>query len=372
MEDRKLEAAESLALIGRMIENTRSRMVRNSGRPLLAWGYATVLTTLAVWGAVLYFQDPRWNYLWLMLPLLGWLLMWISREKKPEGEVRTFVDRVIGNVWTVMGLSAWFVSMLALFTPMRLLDNEVDEKYINQILDEIEKFLRPGNSLDVILSNVYQKLILRFGQPETIKVNGKKPRVVFFVGPTGVGKTTTIAKIASKFKVNYNKNIAFITADTYRIAATDQLRTFANILDTPLSVIYTATELNSAVAEYEQADVIFVDTAGFSHKNETQRNDMRALLAGLSPEYEKSVYLVLSATTKYRDLISIIDSYKDIDDYKLIFTKLDETSSYGNLLNIKLYSDAGISYVTNGQNVPDDIEVFDTQKIVKQLLGGRQ
>ena len=211
-----------------------------------------------------------------------------------------------------------------------------------------------------------------FGQPETIKVNGKKPRVVFFVGPTGVGKTTTIAKIASKFKVNYNKNIAFITADTYRIAATDQLRTFANILDTPLSVIYTATELNSAVAEYEQADVIFVDTAGFSHKNETQRNDMRALLAGLSPEYEKSVYLVLSATTKYRDLISIIDSYKDIDDYKLIFTKLDETSSYGNLLNIKLYSDAGISYVTNGQNVPDDIEVFDTQKIVKQLLGGRQ
>ena len=76
---------------------------------------------------------------------------------------------------------------------------------------------------------------------------------------------------------------------------------------------------------------------------------MRALLAGLSPEYEKSVYLVLSATTKYRDLISIIDSYKDIDDYKLIFTKLDETSSYGNLLNIKLYSDAGISYVTNGQ-----------------------
>ena len=253
-----------------------------------------------------------------------------------------------------------------------LLDNEVDEKYINQILDEIEKFLRPGNSLDVILSNVYQKLVLRFGQPETIKVNGKKPRVVFFVGPTGVGKTTTIAKIASKFKVNYNKNIAFITADTYRIAATDQLRTFANILDTPLSVIYTATELNSAVAEYEQADVIFVDTAGFSHKNETQRNDMRALLAGLSPEYEKSVYLVLSATTKYRDLISIIDSYKDIADYKLIFTKLDETSSYGNLLNIKLYSDAGISYVTNGQNVPDDIEVFDTQKIVKQLLGGRQ
>ena len=102
-----------------------------------------------------------------------------------------------------------------------------------------------------------------------------------------------------------------------------------------------------------------------------QRNDMRALLAGLSPEYEKSVYLVLSATTKYRDLISIIDSYKDIDDYKLIFTKLDETEAYGNIYNIKMYSGAPLSYMTNGQNVPDDIEEFNTQKIVKQLLGGR-
>ena len=127
MEDRKLEAAESLALIGRMIENTRSRMVRNSGRPLLAWGYATVLTTLAVWGASLAPAPASVGAEGIMLAVaqfesavLGWLLMWISREKKPEGEVRTFVDRVIGNVWTVMGLSAWFVSMLALFMPMRL------------------------------------------------------------------------------------------------------------------------------------------------------------------------------------------------------------------------------------------------------------
>ena len=120
MENRKLEAAESLVLIGRMIENTRSRMVRNAGRPLLAWGYATVLTTLVVWGTVVYFQDPRWNYLWILLPLLGWLLMRLTRGEKPEGEVRTFVDRVIANVWMVMGLSAWFVSMLSLFSPIRL------------------------------------------------------------------------------------------------------------------------------------------------------------------------------------------------------------------------------------------------------------
>lgn len=120
MEDRKLEAAESLELIGRMIENTRSRIVRNSGRPLLAWGYATVLTTLVVWGAVVGFQDPRWNFLWLLLPVLGWLLMWLTRGKRTEGEARTFVDRVIGNVWFVMGLTAMFVSLLTLFTPIRL------------------------------------------------------------------------------------------------------------------------------------------------------------------------------------------------------------------------------------------------------------
>lgn len=120
MENRKLEAAESLELIGRMIENTRSRIARNSGRPLLAWGYATVLTTIVVWGAVVGFQDPRWNFLWLLLPVLGWLLMWLTRGKRTEGEARTFVDRVIGNVWFVMGLTAMFVSLLTLFTPIRL------------------------------------------------------------------------------------------------------------------------------------------------------------------------------------------------------------------------------------------------------------
>lgn len=251
-----------------------------------------------------------------------------------------------------------------------LLKNEVHEKYVNQILDEIEKLIRPGNSVDMILSNVYQKLILRFGQPKTIDLSGNKPKVLFFVGPTGVGKTTTIAKIASKYKVEYDKKVAFITADTYRIAATEQLQVYANILDAPMSIVYTQDEMNDAIAKFAEYDLVFVDTAGFSHKNEKQRNDMKALLGGVNEEYNKEVYLVLSATTKYADLLDIVDSYREIADYKLIFTKLDETTTYGNLLNIKLYSGADLSYTTNGQNVPDDIEVFDTQKIVKKLLGG--
>lgn len=251
-----------------------------------------------------------------------------------------------------------------------LLKNEVNEKYVNQILDEIEKFIRPGNSVDMILSNVYQKLILRFGQPKTIDLSGAKPKILFFVGPTGVGKTTTIAKIASKYKVEYDKKVAFITADTYRIAATEQLQVYANILDAPMAIVYSQDELNDSIAKFEDYDLVFVDTAGFSHKNEKQRNDMKTLLGGVSEEYNKEVYLVLSATTKYMDLLDIVDSYREIADYKLIFTKLDETTTYGNLLNIKLYSGADLSYTTNGQNVPDDIEVFDTQKIVKKLLGG--
>ncbi|MBR4027779.1 MAG: flagellar biosynthesis protein FlhF, partial [Lachnospiraceae bacterium] len=158
---------------------------------------------------------------------------------------------------------------------------------------------------------------------------------------------------------------------TYRIAATEQLRIYANILDAPMSIVYSVDEINEAIAKYMDYDLIFVDTAGFSHKNNAQKEEMQNLINGVNTEYKKEVYLVVSATTKYKDLLDIIDIHQDIYEYKLIFTKLDETSCYGNILNIKLYSGADLSYVTYGQNVPDDIEVFDTQKIVKQLLGGR-
>lgn len=251
-----------------------------------------------------------------------------------------------------------------------LLDNEVDERYINQLLDDVRKVVRRGSSVDFILSHVYQKMILKLGNSNEIRVDGKKPQVVFFIGPTGVGKTTTIAKIASKFKVEQDKKVAFLTADTYRISATEQLRTYANILDAPLTVIYSPEELGAAVEKLSDYDLIFVDTAGFSHKNEVQREDTKKLLAQLDDTIESSVYLVLSATTKYRDLKEICDIYHTITDYSMIFTKLDETTAYGNLLNMRLYADTDISYMTNGQNVPDDITVFQAQEIVKKLLGG--
>ena len=250
-------------------------------------------------------------------------------------------------------------------------DNEVDEKYIKQIMEEIEKVQKPNMPFDYALAVTYQKMILKFGKSVEIEPAEKGPKVVFFVGPTGVGKTTTIAKVASKFRVDEKKQVALLTADTYRIAAAEQLQTYANILEVPFRLIYTMEELENALRDFKEFDYIFVDTTGHSHQNRAQREAMTALVNCVDGLVEKEVYLVLSATTKYKDLLSIADSYRDMADYRLIFTKLDETTAFGNLLNMKLYTGASMSYVTCGQNVPDDIEVFNPQKTVKKLLGGK-
>lgn len=252
-----------------------------------------------------------------------------------------------------------------------MLENEVDEKYANQILEDLDKSKKPNLPFDYILANVYQKMILKFGKAEGITPAKKGPRIVLFMGPTGVGKTTTIAKLASDFSVGEKKTVALLTADTYRIAAAEQLRTYANILEVPFRVIYTEEEAKAAVRDFSSFDYIFVDTAGHSHQNEEQLENMQKLLKAVQEMGEYQTFLVLSATTKYRDLIKIASSYKEVADYQLIFTKLDETATLGNLLNMKLYADVPIAYVTYGQNVPDDIEQFNPQKTVKQLLGGK-
>lgn len=253
----------------------------------------------------------------------------------------------------------------------KLLEQEVDEKYANQIVDEIDRNIKKDTGLDYVLSTVYQKMILKLGEPKPITLDGSLPKVVFFIGPTGVGKTTTIAKIASKFTLEEKKKVAMLTADTYRIAATEQLHTYADILNVPFKVIYTPEEIEKAVEEYKDYDLILVDTAGHSHQNEQQLADITKFLDTVSDEDKKEIFLVLSATTKYKDLLSIADSYKEVEGFKLIFTKLDETTCFGNILNLKLYTDADLSYLTCGQNVPDDIEKLDAQRIVKQLLGGK-
>ena len=251
-----------------------------------------------------------------------------------------------------------------------LINNEVDEKYANDLVEEIEKLSKPGVTIDYLLSNIYQKLILKFGVSNGITEAKEGPKVVVFIGPTGVGKTTTIAKLASDFSVNQKKKVALVTSDTYRIKAAEQLRTYAEIMDVPFRVVYTADDLKDSLGEFKDQDYIFVDTAGYSPKDLEKRDEMKHILDAAKEVTDIETYLVLSITTKYRDLRAICDIYKEMDAFKLVFTKLDETSTLGNIYNIRIYTGAEISYVTDGQDVPDDIEAFNPQSIVRSILGG--
>ena len=207
----------------------------------------------------------------------------------------------------------------------KLIESEVDEKVAN------------------IISAIYQKIILKLGEPEAVNTDNGRT-AVFFLGPTGVGKTTTIAKLASEFKLNKGLKVALITADTYRIAAVEQLNTYAGILDVPVSVIFTPEELVEALNKYSDYDLILIDTAGRSHRNTEQVGELEQLLevtekAELDINIEK--YLVMSATTKYRDL-----------------------------LNITIHTGEPLSYITSGQAVPEDISVVDVQDLAKRLIIG--
>ena len=252
-----------------------------------------------------------------------------------------------------------------------MIDNDIDEKLVNELVNDAGGTSRTASRLDQYLSAVYQKMILRFGKADGIMEKASKgPVIIFFIGPTGVGKTTTIAKVASSLSVNEKKKVALLTTDTYRIAAADQLRTYASILEVPFRVIYSEDELLLASEDFKDCDYILVDTAGHSHKSDELLARQKSFLDCLPESMTKQCFLVLSATTKYRDLKKIVDKYKAISEFQLIFTKLDETSTLGNLYNMRCYSDSPIAFVTCGQNVPDDIEIFNAQRIVKQLLGG--
>ncbi|MCR5607754.1 MAG: flagellar biosynthesis protein FlhF [Lachnospiraceae bacterium] len=251
----------------------------------------------------------------------------------------------------------------------QLKKHEVDEKYIDEIIGEVRCNIKKDTPVDNILTSIYQKIVLKLGQPKIIEVGDKNPKFIFFVGPTGVGKTTTIAKIASDFKINKKYNIALLTTDTYRIAAVEQLRVYANILKLPITVVYTPEEILRAKEELEKYDVVLIDTAGRNHKNKEQRNDLLNFINAVEEE-KREVFLVLSATTKYVDLKNIVNSYAEINNYRLLFTKTDETINFGNILNVKMFTNADLSYVAYGQDVPNDIGKLDSQLIAKQLLGG--
>ncbi len=247
-----------------------------------------------------------------------------------------------------------------------LLKNEVDEDIAKGIIEQVAMRSSPRNINDatIVMHSVITSML---GKPEPIFLRKDgKPTVILFVGPTGVGKTTTLAKLAASFMLTNNKKVGLITSDTYRIAAVDQLKTYAEILGIPISVAYSVVEIENEIQEYSDKDIILVDTAGCSYRDKEKFDELRKIVSACNAD---NIFLVLSSTLSSKNCKDIIKNYDFIPDYKIIFTKLDETPVYGSILNTKCYSNRSLSYITNGQNVPDDIEVANIDRLSKNLLG---
>lgn len=247
-----------------------------------------------------------------------------------------------------------------------LLKNEVDQEIAKNIIDQVamKSNSRSINEASLVMHSVISSMLGKV-EPINFRKDGK-PTVILFVGPTGVGKTTTLAKLAATFMLSYNKKIGLITADTYRIAAVDQLKTYAEILGIPLSIAYSVVEISNKILKYADKDVILIDTAGCSYRDKHKFDELKNLIEACKAD---DVFLVLSTTVSSKNCKDIINNYSFIPNYRLVFTKLDETPVYGSILNAKYFSNRSLSYITNGQNVPDDIEIANIDKLSKNLLG---
>jgi len=192
-----------------------------------------------------------------------------------------------------------------------------------------------------------------------------KRKYINVIGPTGVGKTTTLAKLAAECVLQKKKKVAFITTDTYRIAAIDQLKTYAKILDVPIEVCYTIDDFKQAKQKLSMYDYIFIDTAGRNFLEHKYVADLQKII---DFDDEMETFLVLAATAKLADMLAVYEQFAVIPIHKLIFTKLDETSASGSLFDVMIKTKKGIAYTTHGQNVPDDIKAATREHIVEQIL----
>ncbi len=198
-----------------------------------------------------------------------------------------------------------------------------------------------------------------------IRVTAGRRRVAALVGPTGVGKTTTIAKLAANFRLREKRRVGLITVDTYRIAAVEQLRTYADIIDLPMQVVSTPREMREAVARMADLDLILMDTAGRSPRDEVKLNELKMFLGEAQAD---EVHLVLSSVAGAATLQRTAEKFAEIGTTALVLTKLDEATGLGNLLPLLRSTKLPLSYVTNGQNVPDDIAPAEPYKLARLML----
>lgn len=230
-----------------------------------------------------------------------------------------------------------------------LIDCEVDPYTAQDLLERLSGEADARGELHNLVQQEF-----RCGGP--IKLHSGHPRFVALVGPTGVGKTTTVAKLAANFRLRDEKRVGLITVDTYRIAAVEQLRTYAEIIDLPMEVVGSPSEMRAAVDRMRDFDLVLMDTAGRSPRDEVRIRELRTVLAEAQPD---EVHLVLSAASSRRHLATSVEQFSTAGVTSLLITKLDEAVELGNLLTLAHESRLPVSYITNGQDVPDDIAIAD-------------
>jgi flagellar biosynthesis protein FlhF len=204
-----------------------------------------------------------------------------------------------------------------------------------------------------------------FQRVDGIAIPPRGTKTVALIGPTGVGKTTTLAKLAANFVIKEGCKVALVTADTYRISAVEQLKTYADIIGVPIEVVYSPDELKAALYRHQDKELVLVDTAGRSPTNQYQLAELQALLE-IDPYIE--THLVMSTTTKYRDALEIVNKFSICSPQKFLFTKVDEASNLGTIFNLLYQFPATLSYITTGQNVPDDISLVNPNELAKLML----
>ena len=243
---------------------------------------------------------------------------------------------------------------------------EVTDRVMQDMISKLNgtEILAPRNSLKAVSAlEKYIRKAIRVANGITLYSN--RPKVVALIGPTGVGKTTTLAKIAARFVLEQGARVALITADTYRISAVEQLKTYSDILGLPLEIVYNPDALKKAIDKHKDKQLILIDTAGRSQYNEYQMKELSGLLS-IDADIEK--HLVMSATTKTSDGIELLENFSICQPDRVIFTKVDETGTHGIILNILHRRKVALSYVTNGQSVPDDIEPASVERLAELLL----
>ena len=254
---------------------------------------------------------------------------------------------------------------------MDLVESGVEKKLAENLVYSLQHRDGAANITDIpqLKRKLFHLLESSISLPAPLNLEEGKRKIVVMVGPTGAGKTTTIAKLSSYFKLMESKKIALLSIDSYRIGADVHLKTYADILDMPFYSVYNEKELRFRIDNLGEFDLLFIDTTGRSPNDKKGLLIMEKHLSGV-PREEKEVYLILSASTKSSDLYFIYEKYSLFNPDKLIFSKIDETLSLGNLFNLKMKADIPAAYFTNGQRVPEDIEIAYPDEFARRVFLG--